>query len=327
MKRTCLAVLALGLAICPSARGAGAAPDEATTAQAIALAQQGDALWTKQDYQGALKSFQKAAGLFDAPTFRLRSAECLEKLGRLAAAVNLFQNVAATPLDAAAPAAFQRAVADAKREGDALWARTPKIVIAVRSQDPQQVRVSVDGQPVPPENWAKGWPVDPGGHEVSAASATRTVGAHVDAVVGSVAQVELSPDSAAQSAPVSSTSERGGGQPQRTWGWIGLGIGAAGITLGAATGGLALSKKGSLDSSCPARDQCPTNMSGDVDSYNTMRTLSTVGFAVGLVGAATGGVLLLTAPSPSPAPAPAPAQGVRVRPWLGLGSAGVVGRF
>jgi hypothetical protein len=58
----------------------------------------------------------------------------------------------------------------------------------------------------------------------------------------------------------------------------------------------------------------------EVDDYNSLRPISTAGFVVGGVGVAGGLTLLLTAPK-------RPETEAHVSPWLGLGSAGVSGRF
>jgi hypothetical protein len=52
-----------------------------------------------------------------------------------------------------------------------------------------------------------------------------------------------------------------------------------------------------------------------------MGTISTVGFIVGLVGAGAGVVLLVTAPKAQTTSA------ASVSPYIGVGSAGVAGRF
>jgi hypothetical protein len=83
---------------------------------------------------------------------------------------------------------------------------------------------------------------------------------------------------------------------QRTLGWVGVGVGAAGLALGATTGVLVAAKHGDLNTKCPVDNNCDGQHNSEVATYNTMRTLSTVGFVVGGVAAAAGVTLLLTAP-------------------------------
>ena len=90
------------------------------------------------------------------------------------------------------------------------------------------------------------------------------------------------------------------------------------MAFGTVTGIMALSKKGTLDSSGQCHDNsCPTTQHTQVSSYNSLRPLSTVGLVVGAVGATAGVTLLLTAPKHKEA----------VSAWVGPASAGVAGSF
>ena len=99
-----------------------------------------------------------------------------------------------------------------------------------------------------------------------------------------------------------------------------LGAGGAGILTGAVTGGLAMSTRSSTEG-CEGT-VCPPSARDNVDTYNRYRTISTIGFIAGGALAATGAVLILTAPSSSP-DKPA-SSAYRLAPWLGRGGAGLV---
>jgi hypothetical protein len=91
--------------------------------------------------------------------------------------------------------------------------------------------------------------------------------------------------------------------------------------VGGVTGAMVLSKQKELESS----DECVNEACGPaehdkVDDYNALRPISTAGFVVGGVGVAAGLTLLLTAPK-------SPETEAHVSPWVGIGSAGVRGRF
>jgi hypothetical protein len=84
---------------------------------------------------------------------------------------------------------------------------------------------------------------------------------------------------------------------QKTLGWTAVGVGGAGILFWTVTGILALGKKAELDDSDNCQnDRCARVEQDSVDSYHSLRTLSTVGFVTGAVFGATGAVLLLTGP-------------------------------
>jgi hypothetical protein len=115
------------------------------------------------------------------------------------------------------------------------------------------------------------------------------------------------------------TQDRAGhtGKAQRTWGYVGLGVGAAALAFGGVTGLIVASKYSDLNSKCSDRKNCA--YPDEVHSYQTFQTLSTVGFIVGGVAAATGVTLILTAPKDKP--------GTTVSLWLSGNSLAMKGQF
>jgi hypothetical protein len=111
-----------------------------------------------------------------------------------------------------------------------------------------------------------------------------------------------------------------GGSLRRTLGFVGLGLGGAGLILGGVTGGLAIPKHNALDKACPD-GLCTRAQADAVGNYHLFTTLSTAGFIAGGVIAASGLVLVLTAPRRA---APASAG---VAPVIGAGFAGAQGWF
>jgi hypothetical protein len=123
----------------------------------------------------------------------------------------------------------------------------------------------------------------------------------------------------AAGADVSTTPSNGSGQ--RTIGLVAMGVGGAGLAVGAITGFMALGKHSDLQDKCP-NGKCPADVSSDVDSYHSLGTISTIGFIAGGVLAAGGAVLFFTAPKSAPAQ-----TGGFIAPFVGPGSIGAVGRF
>jgi hypothetical protein len=130
---------------------------------------------------------------------------------------------------------------------------------------------------------------------------------------------EAAPPSAAATAPAAEPA-RGGGDTQRVLGIVSLGLGGAGLVAFGVAGGLALDKKASLDDACPDR-KCGPAQHDEVDSYDTLRTASTVGLIAGGAFLTAGLVLLLTADDG------ASSEHAALVPELGLGWAGVRGRL
>jgi hypothetical protein len=121
-------------------------------------------------------------------------------------------------------------------------------------------------------------------------------------------RLEKSPVQEASATPASSaltggTADAGGAEPssgtstQAILGWTSVGLGGAGLLVGAIAGGLAVKRHGDLEARCGG-STCPASEQEGIDAYETMGNLSTVGLVAGGVFAATGVVLLVTAPSP-----------------------------
>jgi hypothetical protein len=234
-----------------------------------------------------------------------------------------------------APAAYRQAVEEAYDTLNKLRPRVPKLKIVIRGAEAADASVTLDGRPVKSALLGVEQPVDPGAHEVVATTTGKRGTAQVTLAEGEKKVLELevlddpnavptpaSAETQAMAAPSdrAADSEKPSGGLQRTLGWVGIGVGAAGLGVGVVTGLMATSKHSSAEEGCPD-GKCPegSQAADDMESFRSLRTISTVGYAVGLVGVAAGITLLLTAPSDT--------QTAHVSPFIGLGSAGITGRF
>src|SRR5262249_45423043 len=107
---------------------------------------------------------------------------------------------------------------------------------------------------------------------------------------------------------------------QKTLGFVGIGVGGAGLVMGAVAGGIAIGKHNDLAGICKG-GHCTTSPQGAIDSYHLTENVSTPGLVAGGVLSATGVVLLVIAPR---ATRPKDAW---IAPVVGAGFAGVEGRF
>jgi len=109
---------------------------------------------------------------------------------------------------------------------------------------------------------------------------------------------------------------------RRAVGWIGVGAGVLGISVGVTTWILALDKGADLEATCPDRtcDPTPENMD-TLDAYESFRTATVVSLIAGGVALGAGIVILVTAPSRNAPRARA------IEPWIGAGSMGIRGAF
>jgi hypothetical protein len=147
-------------------------------------------------------------------------------------------------------------------------------------------------------------PVNPGKHELRViAPGFRTVKRTFAAVEGQSATIDVdmeaepgadTPEPMAP-APAPPPPDNASGSTWRKVGYASLGVGAAGFVVGGIAGGLFLAKRAELERDCPA-SHCAPELEQNVARYRQLGAISTVGFVVGAVGAATGAVLLLSAP-------------------------------
>lgn len=137
------------------------------------------------------------------------------------------------------------------------------------------------------------------------------------------------PQAAADGKPEAAKDDADPGAKQRTIGWIAAGAGGVAIIIGAIEG------IATFSSPCQGGKVCNED---ERSSAKTTGLISTVGFTLGIIGVVGGVVLLLNAPEGHAAAAPpsqsrsreappAPGSGVAVVPQLGLGWAGLSGRF
>jgi hypothetical protein len=315
---------------------------DADRSTARSLAENGAADFKSGNYKSAVDKFERAYAIAKVPKLALWYARALVKVGRLVEASERYAE--AMRLEANGPkAAEQRAAqADAESERQQLLPRIPTLSIVVEGAAGASTEVTIDGVPIPTALLPEPRPVNPGKHQVKG-----TRGQQVESQAVSLAEAEkktLTLHFAAESrvglvtaatvngiSPiVNPSADTGNGnvqvpdQPktssaQKTFGWITLGVGGAGLAFGTVTGIMVLSKKSTLDSSGQCHDNsCPTTQHTQISSYNSLRPLSTVGLVVGAAGTTAGVTLLLTAPKRKEA---------TVSAWVGPASAGVAGSF
>lgn len=303
------ACLALAVALTCAASNAKAEDADAETRTAAReMASQGAEAFEKRDYETALDRFQRAAALFRAPSISVMEARTLAKLGRLIAALDKYVETRHSPLSPDAPEVLQRAVNDATREGEELRARIPLLRISIVGKRPRpgELKVTLDGKPVPAALLDVERPLDPGHHEIEAASAglipirrriELSEGEHrlLEIQFGASApdqRLLLTADARAHADPPLARDEKPSAMPPLTmWGWAATGLGVVGLGTSAATGMIALGRKSDLDSACTPG--CPPSSADAIDSFRLNRTVSYVSLLVGAAGLGVGGYILL----------------------------------
>jgi hypothetical protein len=322
-----ISLCAIGAEATGAATARAAEPSAADKETSRGLYRDGMRLLDARDYAGAERACRGAHALVQAPTSASCWARALESLGRLIEAHDAFLEASRYPATAGEPAVFTTAREAARSEADALAARIPTMVLVVSGvADGAGLTATVDGAPMAPETVRLPRKIDPGRHVVV-----------VSAAGSSPVRVEVNaPEGRTQQVPVALSSDAVGGSPAPAaalatspapatesatpWAMYGaFGLGAVGLIAGAATGLAAGSKDGALAAECNG-SRCPQKAQGDLDSFHSLATASTVSYVVGALGVAGGGTLWLLRPHASPS-----ASSARV--WLGPGSGGVAGSF
>jgi hypothetical protein len=326
------AAVALGWPL-PSA----AQPTEtADRAAARELGEQGIAAYRAGRFEEALDRLSRAHALVQLSTTGLWRARCLVQLGRLVEAAEQYLEVSRMQVASGAPELHRKAVGEAEAERAALLPRIPHLRLVSAEPLPAAARVLLDGRELSTALLGVEQPVDPGAHlvriEHDGGSWEKPFelgeGGSLELPLELPAREPTPPPSAAPPPPSAAPSparpaegEPSSGGAQGVLGWIAVGLGGAGLVLGGVSGGLALDRKSTLDEGCPGGN-CPPPLHGDVDAFETLRLVSTVGFVAGGALFAGGVVLLLTAP---PAKDEGPPAAARLR--FGVEGAWLEGSF
>lgn len=292
MTRSSVGALAAALAILfasPAARADAEDPEK--------LFAEGSALIEEGKCTEALPKLERAQHLDPGIGTQFNIAVCEEQLGRLGSAWHDFEQVMQL---ARASGKKQREEA-ARAKLEALRPKVPTFVI--RSEEPGDVTVKVDGAVITREGWGF-VPVDPGNHAIEASAPTKmswttklaapAPGAKVEIVIPKLGVVERR-----EVVTVETSNKR------RTLGFILGGVGVAGVAAAAVTGVMLLDAKSTADERCKPRCVTPDNKydqdgADAVSRGKTLLPINAVAWGVAAVGLGLGAFFILTSPSSSP---------------------------
>ncbi len=294
--------------------------------------------YAEGDYEAALEAFRGADKIMGVTSTGLWMGKALEKLGRLVESRDKLLEVARIPPgDNESPvlreardeaAALQLDVAD----------RIPELEIVIEGLvEPARPTIKVGRSEVPLSTVHLPRKVDPGTHQIVA-----TAPGHFDlSLEVTVAERErqrvtllfkpngepITPPPEPEPIPGPDRGE-GGMSGWMVTGIVAGSVGAAGLILGAVTGGLSLSKASSAKEGC-VDGVCPGNpeKESDRDASVTLAHVSTTGFVIGGVGAAIATVALVMELTGDDGAAPMADTAVRLTPLVGPGFVGVQGAF
>jgi len=285
-----------------------------------------------QDYDRGCELIAQSQQLDPRPGTLFTLAECYRKAGKLASAVQRYDEYLA--LYETLPPKQKRAHKERQeiviKDRGSLLPVVPRVLLVLPENAPKGTVVMKDGVVLEHEALKQPLLVDPGAHVIvtqapggtaiqQRATIQRGEERRIDLMVGAAAANSEGPPQTPPPAPSSGPESDGedGPQPegridsgvaadtgssQRTWGWVLGGLGAAGVAVGAVTGAVAWSQARVIESHCrDGADSCDPGTDDDADRAKDQAkkfgAISTIGFGVGLPLLATGVVLLLTAPS------------------------------
>jgi hypothetical protein len=312
---------------CAIASVAWAGPSEEAAAEALFL--EAKKLMAEGKYGLACAKLAESQRVDPAAGTLLNLANCYEKNGQLASAWVAFRSAAS----AARKDHAGEKERVAKERAAALETRLSKLQILVEdgARSPS-LTVRRDGSDVSEAGLGTEIPVDPGEHTVEASAPgkrpwKKTVQVDGPGVVTisvpalqnaqeTAAPAPQPPGPQASAAPQADMApkEQASSSSQKTFGYVAVAVGVAGLVVGTVSGLSANAKKSDAEAQCRTGDTWQCSQQG-LDRLNEGRTLgavSTIGFIVGGLGVATGVTLLITAPSTSPRSGWLP-TGVRLR--------------
>lgn len=278
--------------------------EEGQRSAARELAREGLALLNAERYAEAEDRLRRAFELVPAATVAVLRARALERLDRLVEATESYETAARIGREPGAPPAFREAAQEAEAELLRLRPEVPRLTITlsgVAGDDPALV-VQLDDEPVPAALIGVARPVDPGQHLILASYAetvhdTRWVTVSRGGAVKVLMRVEATAGASARPTSMAAAValERvAAPSVQRRLGWVTTGVGGAGLGVGVVSGILMLGYRGELEDGC--RPQCPDELAGELDGFRATRTVSAVGYGVGLLAVGLGAGMILTAP-------------------------------
>lgn len=305
-----LPVLASMAAASPArAQGTGG---DAVAAKVFEEARQ---LFEKKQYDLACPRFLQALDLDPTKAGVIHAlAECYAEAGKVASAVARYgayvRAVEQLPPDARAK--HDDRVKRAKEQLAALTPAVPEVTLVLPATAPPATRVALDGSALEAGSVGAPLPVDPGDHVVTVTTPTgpekqqpfkveRGEKKRLELDVGAASASPPAPTPVAPTPMPEAPPESEGMSGRRIGAFTALGVGGAGIIVGAVTGIMVLSRAGGIKDACssPAGEAIACKTEGDVQhamATQTLGTVSTVTFIVGGAAAALGAVLLFTEP-------------------------------
>ena len=334
-RRACLALTTLLLLGLPGAAAAQTAqpstppsapsgpPSAADLESARELFKEGRELRQSGDLKRALERFKAAHAYGQTPVTALELGRTHIQLGELVEGREVLLSVGRMKVQSDETEKSAAARAEAADLAEDVKKRIPTVMVKLTGvASDSAAQLQIDGFTVPIVGLTGIRKANPGKHVVVARAGTREETRTIDLEEAKTQDLTIDLAGTGAAPPVGPVGATETGPKQISpVTWIGLGVGALGIGVGAVTGIVALGKASKVDKACTST-HCPPSAKSEVDSGRTFATISTIGFAVGGAGLVTAavGYFLLSKPKASGA-----TQGVT--PFITASSVGLDGSF
>lgn len=286
-------------------------------AKAHALALHGAEEFNSRQYELALQHFKEALAIAQIPSVAVSTAQTQAQIGELVEASVLYESaLSMTPNEFWVGTLQQQWQTEAQQALVALKPRIPRVTLEVTGTvGAAEVVITVDGKTVRLAQTPI--PLNPGSHVVVAQQGTKTTQESLALAEGEDRTLVLrlverappttwqptrpiAPPAVAESHPraawpVAALRNNPPSDFQRKLGWVGVSVGASSLVVGITSGILVGIKRSSLhDAGCSGNTCVGPAYRDRLDTYNNLRTVSSVAFVIGTVAAAGGVTLLLT---------------------------------
>lgn len=334
--------------------------DPAARAAARDLGNEGVKAYQQGDYAKAKERLERAYSVVRAPTLALWLGRTLVQQGLLVEASEVLLEATRLSATGGDLAVQTKAQKDAEADRNLLLPRLARLTVMVENVPSGQAQASIDGKPLAAALIGVEHPANPGKRVVSVTADGQTQQQEVTLAEGAresvvfrfdapeaVAPTPAVPDPAAAAppapaepssppppvepirslaspAPAAPLMDEGSGQTTPWYVYAAWGLGGIGIATGTVAGVLAMKKRDgpALSQAC-TDDRCAPWASSDVDQYNTLRMVSTVGFVAGVVGVSSAVFVQWILPKIQPGPSRAAFEtGPRVSVLVAPGQAG-----
>lgn len=326
--------LSLLLLVALHAQAAAAAPTNEERERARALMDLGDARFEAKNYASALEQYRAADEIMNVPTTGIEVGRTLERLGRLLEARETLRKVSEFPQRADEPRPFASARQRADRLLGDIAPRIPRVTLQVTGlPEGSTPEITWDGQRIEEARIGGYLEANPGVHQVvGTAAGFPDVKRDVRLAEGQAMQVVIAFGSAPAARPAGPPApdrppapllaSAKAGKP--TLLWVSLGVAAAGVATGGATGIYSLSLTSRAKRHCDG-NACTPKAQHDIDGAKTFANISNVAFGVGIVALGVGAWQFFAHKSPKRTEESANAAGLEAS--VGLGNVALTGAF